>query len=295
MERGARYGASAELVGVTANRPWATRLSKRDHARWNESPAAAQRVARGTSFAESGDRFDAARRSAAIWRASRRVSVPPRGAWRRASLAGPAVAARAREIVMFPTDTRRRRHRHQWSGRRWILLQSPTDRADENILPAPASLFCQLSGWAATSASHARRISRRWRGHPLPAGRRGTLETVRSVAALVSASALALRGGSRRRMLPTTSYVATSHPRAFADARCARESTNVDGTLGGNARGIVLRKFVSGSSAENGTPATPDAPAALEAARRGRCSFPSRALTASGRRDFTKMLRRATR
>ena len=65
-----------------------------------------------------------------------------------------------------------------------------------------ASLFvAQLSGGAATSASHARRISRRWRGHPLSAGRRGTLETVRSVAALVSASALALRGGSRRRML----------------------------------------------------------------------------------------------
>ena len=62
----------------------------------------------------------------------------------------------------------------------------------------------------------------------------------------------------------------------------------MDGTLGRNARGNVLRKFVNGSSAENGTPATPDAPAALEAARRGRCSFPSRALTASGRRDFTK-------
>ena len=90
-------------------------------------------------------------------------------------------------------------------------------------------------------------------------------------------------------------YVATSHPCAFADARCARESTDVDGTLGGNARGNVIRKFVSGSSAENGPPATPEPPAASEAARRGRCSFPLRAFTASGRGDFTKMLRRATR
>ena len=103
------------------------------------------------------------------------------------------------------------------------------------------------------------------------------------------------RDGGSNRGEPTTSYVATSHPRAFADARCARESTDVDGTLGGNARGNVRRKFVSGSSAQNGPPATPDAPAALEAARRGRCSFPSRASTASGRRDFTKMHRRATR
>ena len=93
------------------------------------------------------------------------------------------------------------------------------------------------------------------------------------------------RDGGSNRGEPTTSSVATSHPCAFADARCARESTNVDGTLRGNARGHVIRKFVAGSSAENGPPATPVAPAALEAARRGRCSFPSRALTASGRRD----------
>ena len=48
-------------------------------------------------------------------------------------------------------------------------------------------------------------------------------------------------------------------------------------------------------AARSGPPATPEAPAASEAARRGRCSFPSRALTASGRRDFMRMLRRATR
>ena len=79
---------------------------------------------------------------------------------------------------------------------------------------------------------------------------RGTSFRALFFVAAWSAFASPRRDGGSNREKPTTSFTATSHPSAFAVARCARESESADSTREKSARHLVRRKIVAGAVAK---------------------------------------------